>query len=251
MINQTIFAQGDYRWYMFGRDKKTSQKVIDTNEYLIVNGDKAILLDPGGTEVFPSVVAAISEIIDVGMIDTFFCSHQDPDVMSSLPLWMGLCPQAKIYLPAMWSGFIAHYGHEYVDNFVPVKDEGTSISVGSKLDCLEMIPAHYCHSSGNFSLYDPNAKILYTGDIGAALLPEDNSYLKVTDFQDHTRYMEPFHKRWMPSSKALKIWAQRVRKLEVNILCPQHGALMEGEDVERFLNWLEPLEVGSALQANR
>ncbi len=36
---------------------------------------------------------------------------------------------------------------------------------------LEIIPAHYLHASANFHVYDPEAKILFSGDVGAALLP--------------------------------------------------------------------------------
>ncbi|MEH6466642.1 MAG: MBL fold metallo-hydrolase [Porticoccus sp.] len=243
-----LFERDDHCWYVFGRDETRSGQVIDTNEYLIVSGDDYILMDPGGTEIFPSVVSAVSDVIDVGKVNMFFCSHQDPDIMSSLPLWMGLCSKAKIYLPKIWSGFIAHFGHEYVDNFVKVPDEGMSIPFGSNKENLQVVPAHYCHSSGNISLYDPNAKILFSGDIGAALLPDSYKDLEVQDFQDHIQYMKGFHQRWMPSSQALQEWVARVRQLEVNMICPQHGAIFSGKNVALFLNWLEQLEVGLAHQ---
>jgi len=242
-----LHDEGGLRWTVYGRDPERSDKVIDTNEYLISSPDNLVMLDPGGTEIFPAVVAAVSEDIDVGAVKTFVCSHQDPDIMSSLPLWMGLCPEARIYLPWLWSGFVAHFGHEYVDRFVPVPDEGCAIPLGGSLADLRLIPAHYCHSSGNFSVYDPNSRLLFSGDIGAALMPDSQSELVVTDFAAHVRYMEGFHRRWMPSNRAKQRWIERVRELDVARLCPQHGALFEGEDVGRFLDWFEKLEVGSAV----
>ena len=248
VIGRKIFEQQDHKWYVFGRDQDNSNEVIDTNEYLIISGNNYILMDPGVTEIFPSVVSAVSQVIDVGMINTFFCSHQDPDIMSSLPLWMGLCPNAKIYMPSIWAGFIAHFGHEYIDNFVKVPDEGMSVPLGSQRQDIQLLPAHYCHSSGNLSLYDPNAKTLFSGDIGAALLPEDYTNLIVEDFDKHIQYMEGFHRRWMPSQQALQAWVNQIRELDVEVICPQHGAIFNGDSVESFLSWLEQLEVASAYQ---
>ena len=233
------------RWYVFGRDPDKSDKVIDTNEYLIAGKSEAMLLDPGGTEIFPQVVGAVSEVIDINRISAFMASHQDPDIMSSLPLWMGLCPKAKIYLSRVWSGFIAHFGHEYVPQFIAVKDEGMEIDFEGTM--LQMVPAHYCHSSGNFSLFDPSTGVLFSGDIGAALLPEDAADLVVENFDRHVTYMEGFHRRWMPSNRAKNDWIRRVRKLDVKFLCPQHGAIFQGDDVGRFLDWFEALEVGNAV----
>lgn len=244
MIKKPIFEKDDHAWFVFGREKERYDTVIDTNEYLIISGDHYLLLDPGGTEIFPNVVSAVSEVIDVGKITSFFCSHQDPDVMSSLPLWMGLCPKAKVYLPAIWSGFIAHFGHEYVDNFVKVPDEGTEIPLTGDMPNLKLIPAHYCHSSGNFSLYDPAAKVLYSGDVGAAFVPRESNELEVVNFNEHVQYMEPYHRRWMPSQQALQEWVKRVRDLEVEMICPQHGSIISGDNVTLFLDWLEQLEVG-------
>lgn len=248
MLKKTLYSQAGLTWTMFARDPERSDQVIDTNEFLIVSPETVVMLDPGGTEIFPAVVAAVSEVIDVGRVKTFLCSHQDPDIMSSLPLWMGLCPEARIYMPWVWTSFVAHFGHEYASRFVPVPDEGLTLPLGRGLRDLVLVPAHYCHSSGNFSLYDPNAKILFSGDIGAALLPAGQDAPVVTDFQAHARHMEGFHRRWMPSNAAKNAWVARVRKLDVQLLCPQHGSLFQGEDVKRFLDWLEALEVGSAIQ---
>jgi flavorubredoxin len=35
-----------------------------------------------------------------------------------------------------------------------------------------------------------------------------------------------------------------VSKLDIDMLCPQHGAIFQGADVERFINWFAELEVG-------
>lgn len=247
MRSEILFDDGDHRWIALGRDPEKPSAVIDTNEYLIVSGGDALLLDPGGTEIFAPVLEAVSEHIDPERITTFFASHQDPDVMSSLALWMAMSPQAAVHVSWLWQSFLAHFGYEYTHNMRAIPDQGGDLRVGTRGRTLRLIPAHYLHSSGNFSVYDPHAKILFSGDIGAALLPADATTFDIPDFDRHVEYMEGFHRRWMPSNEAKNDWIRRVRQLDVQVLCPQHGAIFRGGQVGRFLDWFEALEVGSAI----
>lgn len=240
MYRKVIYEDESLKWIFFGRDPSKPEQVIDTNEYLIISNGEAMILDPGGIEIFPAVLTAASNEGELSKIKAYLCSHQDPDIMSSLPLWMALTPNAKIYLSWLWEGFVSHFGHEYAKNFVSIKDEGESIELGGKR--LELVPAHHCHSPGNFNLYDPTAKILFSGDIGSALLPPGYG-LFVENFDEHVKYMEKFHRRWMSSNEAKRAWVRRVRKLDVQMLCPQHGAIFKGDDVRRFLDWFEELDV--------
>lgn len=241
MHREILFDDGKHRWTVIGRDPSKKQSIIDTNEYLITDSGEGFLLDPGGAEIFPSVVAQISQELDIQKIVGFLCSHQDPDVMSSLPLWMATSPKARLYVSWLWTGFMSHFGKEYADRFTSIPDGGMTIQVGHQE--LRLVPAHFCHSSGNFHLYDPKAKCLFSGDVGAALIPPDYPFF-VEDFKKHVEFMEAFHIRWMPSNEAKNNWVRRVRKLDVQMLCPQHGAIFRGKAVHDFLDWFEDLEVG-------
>lgn len=243
MKAQTLYDQDGIQWIVLGRDPDKPDYVIDTNEYMIVHQQRGLLMDPGGTEIFPDVVNGVSEFVDVSHIDAIFGSHQDPDILSSLSLWLNVCPQAKIYVPWLWTGFITHFGCD-ATAMVGVPDEGGTINLAGHE--VQLIPAHYLHSSGNLHLYDPKAKILFSGDVGAALLPPEMNQLTVQDFDRHTQYMEGFHKRWMPSNRARDQWVERVRDMDIDMMCPQHGAIFKGDDVPRFLDWFSSLELGSA-----
>ncbi|MFQ5557650.1 MAG: MBL fold metallo-hydrolase, partial [Acidimicrobiales bacterium] len=113
---------------------------------------------------------------------------------------------------------------------------------------LQLVPCHYVHASGHFCLYDPTARILFSSDIGAALLPPDDERVFVEDFDAHLEHMTAFHQRWMPSNRAKNDWVNRVRTLDIDMMCPQHGAVFTGEDVQRFLEWFAALEVGQAVR---
>ena len=205
----------------------------------------AMLLDPGGIEIFPRVLSELTRHVDTEDVKVIFTSHQDPDIISSLALWMDLCPEARVYTSWMWTGFIAHFcmGHEL--DAVAIPDEGMSIPIGSRSVSVQAVPAHYCHSSGNFSVFDPRSRILFSGDIGAALLPEGLTSLFCEDFDRHVGYMRGFHLRWMPANRPLRAWVRGVRALQPSMICPQHGSIFRGDDVGRFLDWLEALDVES------
>jgi flavorubredoxin len=243
MQAHSIFHEGAHEWIVFGRDPNKPEKVIDTNQYMIMSNGHAFLLDPGGIELFAPMLAAIVHHTPVDNIAALFASHQDPDIISSLGLWDKVLPSVTLHAPWMWEGFIRHFGCEQI-HYAPIPDEGDIIEVGGEK--FHFIPAHYCHSSGNFSVYDPKAKILMSGDIGAALLPED-APMFVEDFAGHVRHMKGFHERWMPSNSAKNAWVARVRGLDIDMMCPQHGAIFRGDDVKRFLDWFEALDVGTAI----
>lgn len=242
---QTIFEQGDHRWDVVTRDPEKPDYLIDTNEYIVMQGDKAILTDPGGMEIFPEVFSAITSEMDARNIVALFSSHQDPDVISSLSLWLEFNPELKCYLSWLWSSFIPHFGGNG-ETFIPIPDDGMEIPLGRIR--LRAVPAHYLHSSGNFNLYDPTAKVFFSGDIGAALLPQGEDDLFVKDFDRHIRHAEGFHRRWMGSNEAKLDWCRRVNDLDIDMLCPQHGAIYQGADVKRFINWFAELQIGSGVR---
>jgi truncated hemoglobin YjbI/glyoxylase-like metal-dependent hydrolase (beta-lactamase superfamily II) len=248
MICETLFKKQGHVWFAFGQDPGKPDKVMDTNQIVIVSGDGTIMLDPGGMEIFPPMLAALSEKVAIKKIGHIFISHQDPDVGSSLPLWRQVCKDGvKIYLPWMWSPFVAHLDGEA--DFIDIPDEGMNIELAGGVR-LRLIPAHYLHSAANFSVYDETARILWTGDIGAAMVPaEARKGFFVENFDDHIQYMERFHKRWMGSSAARDAWIGRVADLDIDLLVPQHGLVFKGKDVYRFLDWLANLEIGAGVAA--
>lgn len=239
-----IYQSGQHQWIALARDPDKPNYLIDTNEYLITDGTTALLTDPGGSEIFSLVFTAICEAFDPAKIGALFASHQDPDIISSLSLWLDFNPELQCYLSRLWSTFVPHFGGTD-ETFIEILDEGMSIRVGNLN--LQAVPAHYLHSSGNFHLYDEKARLFFSGDIGAAMLPPDMNDLFVKNFDQHISHAKYFHQRWMGSTQAKRLWCERVAKLKIDMLCPQHGAIYQGADVDRFINWFDELPVGIGL----
>lgn len=243
MRSTTIYSDEQHEWIMFGRDPDKPDKIIDTNQYMIKSRDKAILLDPGGIELYAPMLSAILRHIPLDQVQYLFASHQDPDIISSLGLWDKTLNNATLFAPWLWEGFIRHFGMENI-HYESLQDEGGSFNLGDVT--LQFFPAHYLHSSGNFHVYDAKAKILMSGDVGASL-EHGNVPLYVDDFERHTEYMRGFHQRWMPSNSAKMDWIRRARALDIDMMVPQHGRLFRGDAVTQFLDWFEALEVGTAV----
>ena len=242
-MKSTKIYDGSHQWIMFGRDDQKVDKIIDSNQYMVRTANHCLLLDPGGIEIFASMMAAALHFTSIEKITDLFASHQDPDIISSLGLWDQALTNAKLHAPVIWEGFIRHYGCESIE-YVPIPDTGGTIRLESVE--LQLIPAHYLHSSANFHVYDPQAKILMSGDVGAAL-EAPGAPLFVDKFDAHTEKMRYFHQRWMPSNRAKSDWIERVRNLDIDIMAPQHGRMFKGDDVKRFLDWFDALQVGIAV----
>jgi flavorubredoxin len=242
-MKTTLLYDEAHQWYMFGRDPTKPKSIIDTNQYMIRSGKRSVLLDPGGIELFASMLTTVLHHVPVEEITDLFASHQDPDIISSLGLWEQALPAMRVHCSWLWTSFLRHFSSTDVE-FCPIPDQGGTLELDHVH--LQFLPAHYLHSSGNFHVYDPKAKILMSGDVGAAL-EADGSPLFVDNFDEHTQKMRLFHQRWMPSNRAKLDWIARVRQLDVQYLAPQHGRIFKGDDVKRFLDWFEALEVGTAI----
>ncbi|WP_240739533.1 MBL fold metallo-hydrolase [Marinitoga lauensis] len=226
MSNSIILFENDNHKFIYLGVEKNNLEGIFTNQFLVIHNNEGILLDPGGVHVFPRVLANVSEHIDTKNIKAIFYTHQDPDVSSGVALWSSTLENAKIYISGLWERFLPHFGVFDPSILVPIEDKGGKIEFSDGTN-LEIIPAHFLHSLGNFSLYDPISKILFSGDIGVGVVQPSENNIFVENFNDYKKHMEGFHKRYMASNAAAKKWVERVSRLDVEIMVPQHGLLFK------------------------
>jgi len=241
-INGRILYQDDaHKFIWLGADPENKKGVVQTNQFLIIDRGRGILLDPGGIHLFARVVSVASRYINIDNIDTIIFSHQDPDVSSGIALWLG-ATKARVYIPSLWIRFLPHFGIVDENRIKGIEEEESTLKLGSGAE-LVFIPTHFLHSAGHYSLYDSGSKTLFSSDIGAAVFERDQ-YLFVEDFDEHLTIMEPFHKRYMTANIVCRKWVEYVSRFDIDLIAPQHGALFNGETVKRFLQWFETLECG-------
>jgi flavorubredoxin len=240
-----LYDDGHHRWVWLGGDAEVGAGVA-ANQYLIQDHGRGCLLDPGSVLDFARSVANIARYTTSDDIDVLFYSHQDPDVSSSAPMWAGIS-EAKLYMSALWTRFLPHFGEFDNERIVAVGDEGGEISLGQ---CrLRIVPAHFLHAPGNIVLYDPVSRYLFSGDVGANLVPH-GSPLFIDDFRTHLPYLEGFHKRYMASNAACRLFVKQLRGLAIDAVIPQHGSIYRGAAAGAFIDWLAQLRCGTDLMSH-
>ncbi len=237
----SLFESADHKNLLFPEFGVDGDLAVQANQHMIMHGDEAMILDPGGHKVFSKVLAEVFTQLGRGKLSSIVLSHQDPDIVAAINGWL-TTTDAVAYASALWTRFIPHFGLDHLmgERLRAVPDEGQWIEVGGAP--IGLLPAHFLHSCGNLQVFDPTAKILYTGDLGASL---GQDYREVPDFDAHLQYMEGFHRRYMAGNAVMKAWADMVRPLDIDIIAPQHGAVFKGKEmVTRFIDWCAGLECG-------
>ncbi|WP_024955847.1 MBL fold metallo-hydrolase [Sulfurospirillum arcachonense] len=238
-----IYDDGVHKCVMFNfDDEEYENQYLAVKQYLIIHQNTGILIDPGSKGVFDELYKAIQKYIPIENIKFITFSHQDPDVAGAISEWT-IATQAKILLPNLWTRFMTHYGVLDMSRIHAVPNKGTKIKFGENY--IYIIPAHFLHSPGNFSLYDSRSKILFSGDIGTNISHYNEE--DKTDFESIKSDIQGFHERYMAGNKFCKAWVNKVREEEVAIIAPQHGILYKEDNVNKFLNWFENLQCGGDL----
>lgn len=238
-----LFEEGAHKCVMFSlEDEEQEENSLSVNQFLIVQGDSAVLIDPGSGAIFTELYDAVARHIDPRKIKYIFFSHQDPDVAGAIAEW-SVATSAQLVISGLWSRFMSHYGLTDSSRIIALPDHGGRVPF--KDGFIQFIPAHFLHSPGNFSLYDSRSKILFSGDIGAAILSPQNLNKRVDDFESHRPFLESFHRRYMASNVFCRTWVREVRRYEVDTIAPQHGSLFRGGNAAAFLEWFENVEGGA------
>jgi len=240
MSNVELFNDGQHKNILL-EDVETGGIAVQANQHVIIIGNEAMILDPGGHKAYNKVMSSLSALIPMNQLKYIFLSHQDPDIVAATNGWL-MTTDADAMASALWARFIPHFGLDRLvaERLKSIPDEGQVLTLGGSK--LQILPAHFLHSCGNFHVYDPHSKILYTGDLGASI---GCDYREVTDFAAHLPKMEGFHKRYMAGNAAMRAWANMAATLDIEIIAPQHGAMMRGKPiVGQFIAWARELRCG-------
>lgn len=246
-----LYNQKGHQCLMFTDLCEEGGEVVQSNQFLIVHGDTGAIIDPGGNLAYGELYLSMTRFFPPQQLSAILASHADPDIIASLDRWMTTTSSAKVYISRIWERFVPHFCKpgKTTGRIVGIPDPGGRIPIGRSE--LIALPAHFMHSEGNFQFYDPISRILFSGDLGASIIGGEAAKTWVTTLAGHVPRMEAFHRRYMVSNKVLRLWAQMVRKLPIDMIVPQHGAPMRGAAVQEFIAWIEALPCGVDLLSER
>ncbi len=233
--------------------KRDPRSIFHANPYLRIfrpqTGAEAsapfhLLVDPGSSSDFAVVSAKIATLIGgMNKVSTLFINHQDPDVGSSAAVICAkYAPQASIVCSESTWRLIVHLNLP-PERFIDTArfPRGFDVPTGHT---LFPVPSPFCHFRGAVMLYDPETRVLFTGDLfgGLTSLEATGLWADESDWPG----MRAFHQTYMPTNRVLTRVMASIRALHpaVEIIAPQHGRLLRGDFIPRFMERLERLPVG-------
>jgi eukaryotic-like serine/threonine-protein kinase len=233
--------------------KRDPRSIFHANPYLRIfrplkdSGTTApfhLLVDPGSSSDFAVVSSKIATLIGgMNKVSTLYINHQDPDVGSSASVICAkYAPQASIVCSESTWRLIVHLNLP-PERFIDTArfPRGFDVPTGHT---LLPVPSPFCHFRGAVMLYDFETRVLFTGDLFGGLTPLEARGL----WADESDWpgLRAFHQTYMPTNRVLTRAIEAIRALDppVEIIAPQHGRLLRGSVLTRFMERLERLPVG-------
>ncbi len=207
--------------------------------YLIKNGNESILIDPGSMIEFDETVRKVKTVLDISSIKYIILHHQDPDLAAAVPEIEKLINRddLQIVTHSRMSLLIKHY--LITSSYYEIDKNGYQLLTSSGFK-LEFLTTPYCHSPGAFVSYDPDSKILFSGDIFGGI---EESW----DFYADDSYFfkaKQFHQEYMPSKDIFNYALSKIEKLDIEIIAPQHGSIIEKKYIPKLIHDMKNLDCG-------
>jgi flavorubredoxin len=219
---------------------------LHCNPYVMIDGDEAVVFDPGSVPHYPIVIQKLAKLVEFKKIKYFIVTHQDPDLCGAIPkfeeLIYGNDGKAQIVAHTRASVLIAHYGVKSPFYNVDLNDWSLTLASGRE---LRFVFAPYLHFPGAYMTYDTKSKILFSGDLFGAFSFDWNLYAN----EYYMEAMKAFHENYMPSNAILRTAMARLDNLDIRMIAPQHGSIID-KDIRMYIDSLRELDCGDYILAN-
>jgi flavorubredoxin len=231
-----LFQDDQHAVYWLGIPEMTAFRC---NTYLVVDGQEAIVVDPGGKNAFDFIRMRVAQVLPVEKVTAMVVCHQDPDVAASMVDWLNLDSSIRIITSIRTNILLMHYGRSNY-SFVNINENPVyQFESGRQMKFIE---SPFLHFPGAFTTYDETSKFLFSGDIWASIDLEWR--LVVGDFIRHEVKLDLFHIDYMASNVAARGYVNRLRNIELNAILPQHGSIIPKKHVQKALDYLGNLKCG-------
>jgi len=235
-------AQGDVHslgsgYYWVGSRSQADN--LQCNPYLLVEGDEAVLFDPGSVLDVDEVAANIASVIPLDKIRFVVLHHQDPDLASAVPRLEALGMRFTIVTHWRTWSLVRFYGIVSPSYLVDEHGYSLTLATGRK---LQFIPTPYLHFPGAVATYDRKARFLLSSDLFGAFAPSWSLFAG----EDYMEGMKSFHEHYMPSHEVLRPVMEIFGCLDLVAILPQHGSIIN-KDIKRYIDVLRDLECGTLL----
>jgi flavorubredoxin len=232
---------GDVKWIgILDYDIRSFDIVMHTgfgttyNSYFI-NAEKKALVEVAKEKFSETYIKKLRSVTDPEEIQYIIVDHTEPDHSGSLRILLDLAPSATV----VGSGNAIRYLEDIVNKpfkSLVVKD-GDTLDLGNKT--LRFFSAPNLHWPDSILTLLVEDKVLFTCDVFGAHYCSSEMY---SDFSEH--YTESFKYYFdvimRPFSRFLLKAIEKVKPLDIDIICPGHGP-MHKENLKKAIELSETL----------
>ena len=195
------------------------------NSYVLKSGGKVILFETVKEAFFEEWMEKLGEVIDVTKIDYLVVNHTEPDHAGSVQRLLNLSPQLKIISTACAAGFLKEIVNGEFCSLI-VHDNET-MKIGEKTLRFLLVPN--LHWPDTMYTFIEEEQVLVTCDsFGSHYGFPDVLVSKVTDHEGYMRATKYYFNCIIGPFKPFMLKAlKRVRELDVSMICPGHGPVLD------------------------
>lgn len=235
LTNKVLEVTNDIKWIgILDKDIVTFDVVMETkygttyNSYFI-NARKKTIIETAKEKFKDEYLQKIKEVVNPSEIEYIVCNHTEPDHSGCLKHLLKIAPNAIV----VGSGQALNYLTEIMG--VPFKSQkvkdGDVLDLGDKK--LRFIGAPNLHWPDTLYSYLEDDKVLFTCDsFGAHFCDELMFDDLVGDYSESYKYY--FDVILKPFSKFMIRAIDKIRTLEISIICTGHGPIIRSTVKEKI-----------------
>lgn len=195
------------------------------NSYILKTGDKTILFETAKAKFFDEYLEELKSITDIKNIDYLVVEHTEPDHAGSIEMLLDLNPNMKILATSCAIGFLKQIVNRDFYS-IPVKDD-QRMKIGDKT--LRFMHVPNLHWPDTMFTYIEEDKVLVTCDsFGSHYGFHGILRSKVTDEEGYMRATKYYFDNILGPFKPFMLTAlNRVKQLEIDMICTGHGPVLD------------------------
>lgn len=206
------------------------------NSYIYKAGDKVILFETVKAKFFDDYLKELKEITDVTKIDYLVVNHTEPDHAGSVEKLLELNPQLKIIATPTAVSFLQNIVNRDFCS-IAVRDE-QEMQIGNIT--LRFLHVPNLHWPDTMYTYIEEEQALVTCDsFGSHYASEDILVSKVKNEDNYWKATKYYFDCIIGPFKPFMLKAlERVRQLDVSIICTGHGSVLDA-GIDKMYNTYE------------
>ncbi len=213
---------------------------LNTNIYLLNDGDESILFGAGSAVDFEEIFSNITEIIKINRLKYIILQDHDSSICSGINLFEKNGFSGKIITHFNLSSYIKYYGIRSDIIYSNLTANRLFLKSGR---VIRFFNTPYLKSSGSFSAYDTSSEILFSGELFGASTAKWSLYAGGNYFNE----MKKYHSEFVPDKSILKYILDIIVDNNISMIAPQHGSLIK-DNIPDAISSLIDTQCGSFIK---